>query len=441
MPHYYTSTSIALGYIDTVPAILFFNSEGELSFEEALEGIRAYIGAPAPMLCQPVDSKGHVGWAFTPSLRMPGAPHTVPDGTLLIADIMATPAVVERLDLREIYRGCTQLSRLMSETDCPCDMRRHPSLADSDCERLVVLPALKIVPVATLLERRQCPEAFVPKAPFKPLAGFTYVSPTLLTDKVGRAVTKQSVGELRLSEAFISARREELSERATNAAATRRLKKSKCNGCLFQGECSTYEVENCGGAKSEGDVLAHVGFYGRGMRVFEWQDPLSFTPEQLYTLLYAAGPTKMWDAYVPQISSRRTHVHLGGFIGDGKFQVVAAVGDRTRTAYFRSWAELKEAVPELEVYRDVAVPAPWQLEAYAAAAYSRYHRQKTGLCWSQWSLTCLHMTDRHVIANYGDARDPSRTSLCMSEHTWSLELFRFSQKQRPFHVLSEHERI
>lgn len=441
MPRYYTGTTFyGGGYgkpnfpYGASPAVLFFDSEASLPFTAALAGVQAYVDEPIPMLYRQLGRVGgRTEWVFTPSIRLPVAGSTaLPTGSTLIANILDPKSAEMPVDTPALYDGCLQLMRMMK--GCPCPLANDASYKVSKCEELVLYPALNIVPAAELMRRKFSREEFLPPANAPKIAGFTYISPAILAKGTGKKRREQYIENLRTDQDFIDATREEASERAQAAAKTRKLKKTKCTGCLFEGKCSTYAVEQCDGIKTHENVREHMLTQARNMRVWLPQRPTSFTPQQRNTLLSIPSTYRVWDAYAYQISSRKTQVHLGHFCGDGAFALVAATGDRTRTERFYSWDSLREAVPELEEYPDIPEPQPWQLQAYEVAVAGRSRPRRTMSGWYEDALTCIVIGERTVTVHYGNRNNVSNHSEQLMEHDWFMSLYRISKKVQP-HLL------
>lgn len=455
MPRYYTGTTFSgkgwgkpdYPYKDS-PAVLFFDSEGSVSFEDALEGVRAYLAddgeASTPMLYRPLQRPGgRTEWVFTPSMHLPKAGScAAPVGTTLIANIFAPKLEEMPVDTVKIYEGCLQLQRLMSRTDCPCELATADSWKVSKCEEHVLYPELNIVPVAELMRRKFSQEKFLPPTGSPTIAGFTYISPTTLATGEGLQKRAQFIDNLRTDEAFIQASRGEASDRAQAAAKTRKLKKAKCTGCIFEreGTCGTHAVEQCGGIKAKEDVRQFMLRQARNTRTFIPQLPTDFTEQQRNTLMGIASTYRLWDAQIEELSSRKTKVHLGHFCGSGAFEVVAAVGDRSRTARFYSWESLREALPELEEYPDIPKPEPWQFEAYEVAVDCRSRPRRTQSGWYADAITCIKVAERTMTVHYGNNKDVAAHFEVLTEDDWYMQLFRVTRKHQPHHIPSENER-
>src|SRR5690349_8520862 len=212
MPRYYTGTTFSgdgwgkpdFPHRDS-PAVLFFDSEGSVPFEDALAGIRAYANEgdsaePLPMLYRALNRVGgRTEWVFTPAMHLPApGPHCgAPVGTTLVADIFAPKLEEMLIDTAKIYDGCLQLERLMSRTDCPCVLSEADSWKVSRCEEHVLYPELNIVPVAELVRRKFSKKEFLPAPGSPKVAGFTYISPVILSTVSGKKTREQYIGKLR----------------------------------------------------------------------------------------------------------------------------------------------------------------------------------------------------------------------------------------------------
>ncbi len=454
MTRYYTGTSFSgNGWgkpsfpYSASPSVLFFDSESSLSFEDALAGIQAYVenvGEPVPMLYRSLQRVGgRTEWVFTPSMMLPkaGPKCAAPVGTTLIANIFDSKSEEMLIDTSKIYGDCLQLERLMSSTDCPCSLATGDSWKVTKCEESVLYPKLDIVPVAELVRRKYSQEKFLPSGGAKEIAGFRYISPATLGAKEGIKSRLQYIDNLRTDQAFIDASRGEASERAKAAAVTRKLKKAKCTGCIFESEdtCGTGAIEQCSGIKTHEDVKAFMIRHARGNRAFMSQQLTSFTEQQRNTLMGITSTYRLWDADIPELSARKTKVHLGYFCGNGAFEVVAAVGDKTRTARFYSWESLCEAIPELEEYPDIPTPEPWQFEAYEVAADCR-GKPRRAFGWYSDPLTCIKVAERSITLHYGDKHDVTKHVEVLVENDWFMTLFRIVQKHQPHHIPRAHER-
>jgi hypothetical protein len=323
---------------------------------------------------------------------------------------------------------------------CPCPFNEGDHYKATKCDEITLYPALDIVPLKELVRRKFSRAEFLPPAGSKKIAGFTYISPATLAKGSGLQKREQYIENLRTDQDFIDASREEASERAQAASKTRKLKKSKCRGCIFEGECSTYAVEQCGGVKTPEDVRQFMLNESRARRVWLHRHPTEFTDQQRNTLLGIASSHRLWDAYIPAISSRKTQVHLGHFCGDGAFQVNAATGDRTRTARFYSWASLCEALPELEEYPDIPAPEPWQEEAYESVVGTGARPRRTQSGWYADAITTIRIDKKTITVHYGRRDDVSAHSEVLMEHDWFMSLFRTARKHQPHHIPGANER-
>jgi hypothetical protein len=423
MTKFFTLTSLypSSGYrrnywTDAAAAVLFFDSEGVVTLEEALLAARVIFKVPgsqtsvqcAKVVRSEVGQSVVGGWLVSPELapRMPERKDwtgsaRLPGETIYVADLHADPPTPQAIDLTNAYHGCTELFRVMG--DCPC-----PKVG-LECETSNIAPQIDVP-----LERLQTwfrarPREWYESLPYK-IGDFEYISGRYL-DRTGygpgRVIGDNClwVNELTLNHKHIEEAREKLRKAREDSDASKRFRKEHCTACVFNGDCRTWVRSRCGGKKTEDDVLEHVKQFLH-YRVATLNNLEGFTREQRDYLIRTAGGMDR-RARVGTFSSKLTWCYFAGFHPDGYYIIRHARQDRRSAAHAYSWDALCAYVPDL---RDVRLEQtePVSDELLLAYAALGVDRQITVRWGCRQDLLLQRVVGNHTVdVLYGNSRGPS----------------------------------
>lgn len=413
MARYFTHTTMYSrhwgkpGSFEDVPAVLFFDSAGDLPFPDALAGIREYVKfAPIPMQYRSHIGNNGVAWLFSSVLRLP-PPTSVKDwrteqNAVLVQNIQEDPHVKRPIGSAAVYGSCIQLTRAME--GCPCTLAKdydggRDGIAPSVCEQTTVFKALDLVPPETLMRHRASIDGW---HDVRTLTGFQQIGPAYISEnRVGAAVDYPERYDLR--EASIEGVRGEYKAAAQAAADTRKATRSKCAACVFsvkrikgvEPQCPKHARTGCSGTRTYEDILKH---YARNVpkKLFG-----TFSVEDRNKLILIASADRTYEARIPGISCRKTHVRLGYFTAHGSFRVFAGKSDKSRYVDYFTAEELYAAVPDAADVKPPAADIPeWVFKAYGAVLNEDRRPRKNG-----WHGTTEEYIQAIYYTPYGNKLD------------------------------------
>ncbi len=439
MTKYYTKTSMwdgnaHLHHYDrcTYTALLFFDSEGNVTREEAFAGARVIFPPETAVQYRSValgpGGDKREGWLIgTGTLPSPlhgGISYAALYGKQgawaryaalelhYVADIHAEPFTESVVDLQTAYGECVELPRVMGT--CPCPMSDTHVCAERNVFSRVD------VPLGRLLEQFQARPQSLPTEDLPASAGdFQYISGRYLAGPEASAFAPAAtwLSDLCTDADSIREAREHLAKMREAADDSKRFYKSDCLQCAFQpAACASSSRSFCDSAKTEEEVREYLE---RQMRstVSELQNLRGFTREQRDFLMGATGEAEYRTAKVNPFSSRATYAYLGGFsVGSPytptRFAVRHARCDRRNTHYVGSWEEMCRLLPDLEARYAEFGELPISDEVLFLYAALEKECTAISVGWGgRWDRLLLevHRSNR-VEARYGNRSGPMHWS-------------------------------
>lgn len=408
---------------EIAPALLFLDTESDLTFEDVLPAVREYykdsIFRTLQYRIQKIDSYRCV--IVSVALRLPHPKDSVTHPLTWVVDFQGPTPTSVRVAPSSLYTGCSVLERLSD--GCPC------RLADTRAEP--INPLVSLCSVQRTLSRLPAALEMSSEHPglwvvplgaqhsTAPVSGFEYVPPKLLAGE-------PFGGRYYFPEAFEISRVERNKEADADArvaaAATRNTIRTQCVSCVFsspprygiQGAtarrpCSPYVAQRCRGAKSDEQARAAIDAAVAPFDVRKIHETTDFTKEQVNHLLYSGHMT--FPGRHAAFGGRATELRAGYFTKyaglEWRFRVFAAKSDVSRYHDFRSAAELSEVMPDIVEPEALyaRTPAAWEYDAYSLLIQKREARYATRNNYSyEAKLQMIYWGSYGLHARYGTTK-------------------------------------
>lgn len=421
-----------------LPAAIFYDMEGNLQFDDALEAARTLVAdMPRPLRAMmrkvgwfdtSIPREGDeedrdtyrarikkVAWLFAPYQRAQLLTAGIqPANVRYISDLFAEDLKYTLINETRLYERCTHPYMFMGQCGSSCPESRTYTNEQAGyydgvprCTAEQVYGQVPDVPEDTLVRTYRPTSAPDWQDMRKPLGEFTFVSGVYLARRT--AFAPSSVTLDAFDPTNIEDHREKRQEMAQAAARTRRLEREVCPGCIFSREgkraCWTRAPSYCTGKKSELDMQYNVD------QALQERDPRKlfpgFTPLQMRHLMELGNH----EVEIPGgvfTQTRKTLGRLGRFRhryyasqGNG-FMVLPRSCRVDDAAVYQTWDALVTAIPAI---LDFAMPEePFADEVYWL--YGQMMRREYSATRSGWGqrrpLAALHASERAIDAYYGN---------------------------------------
>lgn len=419
MPKYYTSTHmysaegrVGISWYDHIPALLFFDPDADLPFEEAHAAARGHFGHDGPLLANAwhLPKTRHAAWFFASEWRTPDVSGVIGDKDFAPLLVRADGAT-EVLPLARRYAHCGRLEQLLGA--CPCLLSKQSAeegkftyLSNSLCQVQSVFEKQTLVPVASLIPCRDKQEIY--KGLPKYLGEFRYIEERQLHGTI-RAPEGQWIHRASFNAAWIEEQLEELSARAVIAAKTRAFRKNECARCALT--CKERA------ARCEGRVrVPQVEIFLESLLLRDTRyRRISGYTEKQQDFLATFGGRAFTTTTLSTSTGRSRRYTLGFFTKHGAYRVFRPASCRESDTYedVVSWNSLVYYFPDvLELYErwcEWGTPLPrWAWRAYMAAVLRPWRRKRAFRSWVEQPLTRVSWDGRRVSVYYRHINWPTR---------------------------------
>jgi hypothetical protein len=327
-------------------------------------------------------------------------------------DVSNSTQKPKRMSAYAFYEECEQLPKLVGQ--CPC-----PLISSGECLKENVLPKLPSVFTPEVMRTNYSgfEQSVLKTGLFKSLFGFEYVSTKTTTNEDFAPGWRPWIDH---DFDLVPERKVVLSKRAKLQHTRKKYRELKCSGCAFQStnwrtsnptDCG--EIHYCEEGISEKNVWTLLyAWYGE--TGFE-QLP-GFTTRERNYLIKAAGNQEYRYAIGNNI--RKVRVILAGFTLERSntwyYRVSAACGDLQRQEHFRSYSDLRNAIPELpETPDEFEIPAQVRLACAILGTHNDIHSRGA---FGRWQP--VHRTELRGDTVYSTATstryDAGSEQLCSS---------------------------
>lgn len=413
MPKYYTSTflycddgKVGNNPYEYLPALLFFDTDGDLALEEAHAAARAALEFEEPLLvCSwELPRLHHRAWFFSTELHIPGPSSARPGNWYrgieqypqFAPQLIASDGTLTDLEPQKHYASCEHA--VQNAEGCPCPRATTKCgehyRALTTCLTETVYLKRDLVPLARLQRRDTDRYKDLPKH----AGGFRFVEERTIEGKISYRDDGYGAPLLRASftAEYIEEALEELSARALTAAATRKFRREECASCAFT---CTSASRNCEGAVSPPQAEMYLSKLLT--RDTKYRRIQGFTELQQAFLLGKGG-----DQYVTSsvsLYNRPRRYKLGFFTRHGTYRIVrAAKRGAARGDYedVSSWEELVTYIPALQEQYETSTrehcwvaPLPlWAQRAVAAVSLRPYRERRVMFGTCQDNVTSVRHT-------------------------------------------------
>lgn len=328
-------------------ALAFVDTVNRPQLVDVLPAVRAAFSAsrdPGQPFFAMLTKHGHI-WLATGGFHARSAGDWKPHNVLYLFDDLydqdRLPRVV-RLD--EIFDRCTSLFRMADGCPCPLAHGYHRDVEGVSNYFTYACGVEHVWPLARKGEYRGAVAETLRKASRIPdvlpayAEDFQYLSRRWLLDApfAHDTCTHEELVVPDMDD--IANHRQQLSENAKVAAATRGFRKKECSGCVFK-RCLPWNTRSCDGRKSLDDVRRHNG-------TATVTCP-GFTDLQRNALMHSSANYRALDAYGFN-SKRKRIVNLGYFTENGAFRVFSAARNKAiEWIDVTSWDALVAMIPQI----------------------------------------------------------------------------------------------